>query len=267
LKAERPIIIKRIVKKSIHASHGGAWKIAYADFVTAMMAFFLIMWLINSVSVEQKKGIADYFASSFTRVKTQPKADGVIPNNFSIKAGSTPDISSTEETKEDPEDKQNQKKKREDSTLTEAQNKLVKSLESNIALKAIVAHVAFRMSDDGLDINVADKEGRSLFPPGSIELYDYMRSVIKEIAKTLLLTKNKIGICGHTDAIPYANTKNYTNWELSADRANAIRRALESEGVPSERIDFVKGRSSNELVNKDNPAAPENRRITITILR
>lgn len=266
MKVERPII-KRIVKKTIHASHGGAWKIAYADFVTAMMAFFLIMWLINSVSVEQKKGIADYFSTSFTKIKTETKADGIIPNNFSVKASFSQDTNSTEESKDETEKMQNQEKKHEDSTLTEAQNKLVKSLESNIALKAIVAQVAFRMSDDGLDINIADKEGRSMFPPGSVELYDYMRSVIKEIAKTLLLTKNKIGIVGHTDAIPYANTKKYTNWELSADRANAIRRALEAEGVPSERIDFIKGRASNELINNNNPSAPENRRITITILR
>lgn len=266
MKVDRPII-KRIVKKTIHASHGGAWKIAYADFVTAMMAFFLIMWLINSISVEQKKGLADYFATSFTKIKTQPKADDVIPNNFAVKAGFAQDMNSAEDEKEDNGDKNNQKKKQEDGTLTDAQNKLVKSLESNIALKAIVAQVAFRMSDDGLDINIADKENRSMFPPGSVELYDYMRSAIKEIAKTLLLTKNKIGICGHTDAIPYTNTKNYSNWELSADRANAIRRALESEGVPSERIDFIKGRGSNELVNKDNPSAPENRRITITLLR
>lgn len=262
-------IIKRIIKKGDHGHHGGAWKIAYADFVTAMMAFFLIMWLVNSVSIEQKKGIADYFSPHFTIIKADPKSDTVLSGAYVIEKESLDeeDVEKTKEEDQETEEKKKQQRTEEDKVLLESQDKLVKSLESNIALKAISEQVAFRVSDDGLDINIVDKEDRSMFPPGSIEIYDYMRSVIKEIAKTLRLTENNIGISGHTDSIAYANTKNYTNWELSADRANAVRRALEAEGVSSDRVRFVKGYASKELLDKENPESPKNRRITITILR
>lgn len=270
-------IIKRIIKKSAHVHHGGAWKIAYADFVTAMMAFFLLMWLINTISIEQKKGIADYFTPNTTLIQIHKQSANIFENKDSGNDVDSALISTDDEfNEEEPENKKKMtpqeilEKTKEEQTLkmfSSSKEKLRKSLESNIALKSMSEQVKFQITKDTLNINIIDQEDRSMFPPGSLEMYDYMKSVIEEIAKTIKETGRKISITGHTNAIPYANTKKYTNWELSADRANVVRRALEDAGVPPDHIAFVQGKSSMELLNKDNPASVENRRMTISLLK
>ncbi|CAO5675142.1 MAG: Motility protein B [Holosporales bacterium] len=289
-------IIKKIYKKANHAHHGGAWKIAYADFVTAMMAFFMLMWLINSISVEQKKGIADYFAPNFTVLKSQKASnDGMMAGKNATGVGMTDMTGGTSEDSSNDSSKtanansdrlmnedntggkkndkeggiQNDKKSEAamSKDLLEIREQLKRAIESNISLKALSNQIEFSVTNEGLNINITDRGNHSMFPPGSIEMYDYMRDVLKEVSNIIKKTTNMMSITGHTDAIPYASTKNYTNWELSADRANAVRRMLEENGILKDRIEYVRGRESKELLNKNDPSAAENRRITITLLK
>lgn len=252
-------IIKKIFKKGGHGHHGGAWKIAYADFVTAMMAFFLVMWLINSISTEQKKGIADYFTPNHTKILgTKPGNDGVL--------GGQALQGKLYAEKNNKSDKPSEEDAKKEAILLDTQKKVQDALESNVTLKSMSDQVQFEITPDGLNINIVDKEGRSMFPSGSTEMFDYMQGILKEVAKSISATTNKIMITGHTDAIAYTSTKKYTNWELSADRANATRRVLEENNIIPDRIEYVRGREARELIDKD-PTAPQNRRITITLLK
>lgn len=300
VKDERKKIVKKIYKKASHGGHhGGAWKIAYADFVTAMMAFFLLLWLLNSVSLEQKKGIADYFTPNFIKLKLKPSGEGVLEGvniegeSLTNNTGSVTDEEENEDKKKykNSSEKQNHEnsagskrmdtgkskeidkavdpeyEKKKIDSLIEIQEQIKKNIESNANLKAMINQIIFEMTAEGLNINIVDKENRSMFPTGSAEMYDYMRTVLTEIANTIRDKPNKIGISGHTGSTPFADTKNYTNWELSSDRANASRRVLESNGIANEKLDYVKGRESRDLIKKENPIAPENRRITITLIK
>ncbi|MBP9752428.1 MAG: OmpA family protein [Proteobacteria bacterium] len=290
-------IIKKIYKKSKHAHHGGAWKIAYADFVTAMMAFFMLMWLINSISVEQKKGIADYFSPNFTAInKNKASNDGMMAGKNATGVGMTDNTGGvTDESNENASKVANANSDRlinEDNTggkkndkdggadksdqkseaamskdLLEIREQLKRAVESNVSLKALSNQIEFSITSEGLNINITDRGNNSMFPPGSVEMYDYMKNLLKEISLVIKQTKNLLTITGHTDAIPYASTRNYSNWELSADRANAVRRFLKGTDIPNERFESVKGRESKDLLNKNDPSAPENRRITITLLK
>ncbi|CAO5679073.1 MAG: Motility protein B [Holosporales bacterium] len=293
-------VIKKIFKKAAHGHHGGAWKIAYADFVTAMMAFFLLMWLINSISIEQKKGIADYFTPNVSKLKSKPSGEGALAgknmdgqaltdmtgsvtdeenntenqkkfnsnsdklNNEDNTGGKRSDLGESKEMDkaEEPEEEKQKIK-----ALIETQEQIKKALEASVALKTLANQVLFEMTPEGMNINIVDKDNRSMFPPGNFEMYDYMRNVLTEIAGTIREKPNKIGISGHTGSAQFSDTKNYSNWELSADRANASRRVLESAGIVSERIEYVKGREGKDPLKKENPDAPENRRITITLLK
>ena len=287
-------VIKKIFKKGGHAHHGGAWKIAYADFVTAMMAFFLMMWLVNSVSVEQKKGIADYFTPHYAKTVINPGSDGILAGKnimgdaFTEKTGSLSEQdddpnkeSAPPNTSTDPKNVDNtgtnkaikeaeetdEEKRQKQKILKKTEEVIKKNLESNVEIRSMMEQIQLEMTDEGLNINIVDKQDRSMFPPGSYDMYDFAKNIFSEVAQSIRSDTNKIGISGHTDIVPFSNTKNYTNWELSSDRANAVRRVLETAGITADRIEYVRGRESRELINKNNPSAPENRRITITILK
>ena len=242
-------IVKKVFKKGGHGHHGGAWKIAYADFVTAMMAFFMLMWLINTVTVEQKKGIADYFTPNFTKVDDGKPTDEVLTTKDAIKlekvkgnlAGNMP--------------------------LKKMKSAIEKSIIDNKVLKSMMQHIHLEVTPTGLNIDIIDTDGQSMFVPGGIEMLGHMKDLLGEVSKILNDSVNKISVTGHTDAIQYTNTKDYSNWELSTDRANATRKRLEKLGVDKARFFFIQGKESNELFDSKNPTSPKNRRITITLLK
>ncbi len=424
-----PILIKKVRKRGGHGHHGGAWKIAYADFVTAMMAFFLLMWLIGSVNEEKKQGIANYFSPTIInmevnngsqgfltgesstgdmqssgkglggvsqdtsekeifgtesakvldtektteqiqenthKLKVDPGAEKESPkendsqqseahkldksaiilnqvnpsvfthntkknsllvkdayNNAAAKmldkgqsdltndntlvshspedkAGSSSDddnmgvgkvkterLENQEENADKVEltpeevaqkfkqvntlEKFEEKKlddpqKKEQQVFKDLSSSFLKAIQENKDFREFVSHVVFEIRPEGLRIQLLDSDKRSMFPSGSAEAYDYSKRIIGTIAQMVTGIENKIVVSGHTDAHPF-NTRNYTNWELSTDRANAVRRVMIGKGIKPERFESVMGKEATDPINKENPFAPENRRISITVLR
>ena len=278
---ERPIIIKKIKKSGEHGHHGGAWKIAYADFVTAMMAFFLLMWLLNATTQEQRRGIANYF-DPMTIAEHKGGGDGVMggqsvssDQGASKNATSTITIQESKPVEKGEGGRTVQTKIQEtddDAIINEEKNfqsvkeELQKAVENNPEMKEWLKNLMIDETPEGLRIQIIDQQDKSMFPSGSSEMYDHTKKLLQQVSMIIQKVPNKISISGHTDAAPY-NAKNYTNWELSSDRANACRRVLEDQGVPDHRFSSVVGRESRDLFVKDDPFAPQNRRISIMLLR
>jgi len=242
-------IVKKIFKKVGHAHHGGAWKIAYADFVTAMMAFFMLMWLINTVTVEQKKGIADYFTQNLTKIEDGKETDKIL----SLKGAQVEEPSEQSLAGNMP--------------LKKIKEKIEQKISENKVLKSMRKHINLELTPTGLNIDIIDSDALSMFVPGGIEMLGPMKDILQEISKIVNESVNKISITGHTDVIQYTNTKDYSNWELSADRANATRKMLQKNGVDEGRIYFIKGQEAKDLFDPSNPTSRKNRRITITLLK
>lgn len=285
---ERPIIIKR-VKKVSGGAHGGAWKVAYADFTTAMMAFFMLLWLLNVTTEEQREGLADYFAPTSASVSGQSGAGGILGGTSMSSDGAmssgavvmtmprpsqTPDggASGAEDDGADAarsrtDDWQEALARREERAFEELETDLRQSLQSMPDLAAMAEHLVIDITEDGMQIQLIDKDRRSMFQPGNADLYDYARVMLAEIGERVDKMPNRIDITGHTDSAPFRGRENYSNWELSADRANAARRALEQSGVRVNRFSAVRGKAATEPLLPDSPTRPENRRITILLLR
>ena len=297
----QPIIIKKI-KRGGHGHHGGAWKVAFADFVTAMMAFFMLMWLMGSTTKEQKAAISNYFqnpsavqgpgGASTSMIKNggemdMPTGEGPNPMEQNQPAPDNADNTdnadqtevgkaSLDETDEQDAEKiakaidekdaekiaQQKEKERMESLLEE----LKKAVDASQALKPFKDQLLLDITSEGLRIQIVDKENRPMFGKGSANLEDYTRAILDEIAKVINQVPNKISISGHTDKTPYSSNKGYSNWELSADRANAARRELQAGGVPESKIGRVVGLSSSVLFDKANPFNPINRRISIIVM-
>ena len=240
----RPIIIKRkVVKGGGH--HGGAWKVAYADFVTAMMAFFLLMWLINATTEEQKGGIADYFSPDIPMSEKAAAADGIL-NGDSIM---TSDDMADDKT---------------DAEMAEIQTTLNEQLSGTAEPGDLTQHIYIRMTQEGLVIEIVDLASGSLFQSGSAVPSRLLEKIVAAISPIIGKARNRIGISGHTDASLYAGSRRYDNWELSSDRANVARRLMKAAGVSINRFVSVEGRAASEPIS-DDPLAPENRRISITL--
>jgi chemotaxis protein MotB len=270
----QPIIIKR-VKKGGHAAHGGAWKIAYADFVTAMMAFFLLMWLLGSTSKGDLNGIASYFTAP---VKVSLMGGDGTGNSESILPGGGRDLSKSA-GQVDGGDAERAAKligaqmaraelARKDAVRIDAlQKKLTEMVANNPALAEFGSQIKLEKTEDGLQIQIVDEQGRPMFDVGSAIVKPYMRDILREIGGALIGVENRIALSGHTDAMPYGSgDRGYSNWELSADRANASRRELVTGGLPDAKMARVEGLSSSRLFDPDNPNAPVNRRISILVL-
>jgi len=371
--AEQPIIIKRI-KKGHASHHGGAWKVAYADFVTAMMAFFLLLWLLNAVTEEQLQGVADYFAPtsvsqsssgaggmlggkvvgegsmssnastpSFTLSLPPPtigqggdalsdpkeggagEGQGISPDE-NAGMGQNPGLgeaqsgAGTSKTKGQANGQQTgsgangqgsgsgangqqagsgagksgmaksgdakmgeggqgqaeavseqqilkANAEREQQQFDRAKQALNQAVNSIPELKKLADSLMVDNTPEGLRIQIVDQEGLAMFPKGSPDMYGHTRALVDLVARVVKMLPEKVAISGHTDSTPFSGQSNYGNWELSADRALATRRALLNSGVPADRVDRVVGRSDTEpLVNND-PANPRNRRITVVLLR
>ena len=267
--SQRPIIIKRI-KKGGGAAHGGAWKIAYADFVTAMMAFFLLMWLLGSSTKAQLQGIADYFK---TPLKVALQGGYGSGDASSVIKGGGEDLTrKAGQVKRGESDKSKEiisleKSKAEKAKLEEMMAKLKQMVEKNEKLKAFKKQLKIDITDEGLRIQIIDDQNRPMFDSGGAAMKAYTRDILREIGKTLNELPNRISLSGHTDAVQYTTgERGYSNWELSADRANASRRELVAGGLEDGKIMRVVGLGSAVPFNKDNPNDPVNRRISIIVM-
>jgi chemotaxis protein MotB len=273
----QPIIIKR-VKKGGHGAHGGAWKIAYADFVTAMMAFFLLMWLLGSTTEGDKKGIADYFNSPL-KVSLMSGGSGSGDSSHVIKGGGTDLTRSGGQVKKGDIDTNRstinlaamraEQRAGETGKLEQVKSAIEKMLAESEKFGAMKSQIKLDMTADGLRIQIVDEQSRPMFDSGSAVVKPYMRELLRDIGSVLAELPNRLTLEGHTDAQPFAGDRGglgYGNWELSSDRANASRRELIAGGMPSDRVLRVQGLASSVPFEREDPLAPSNRRISIIVM-
>ncbi|MCH9012390.1 MAG: flagellar motor protein MotB [Proteobacteria bacterium] len=298
-----PIIIIKRIKKAAHAHHGGAWKVAYADFVTAMMAFFLLLWLLQATTEEQKLGIADYFAPASV-ARNSSGSGGLLGGRTFTKKGANPhdytpvgviiklptnppdwdntgdpqENTATEETgagggdgdaPEQPNEAELEEilAEREAEQFAEAERALREAIESVPELESLVNNLVIDQTPEGMRIQIVDEEGKSMFPSGSAKMFEHTRKLITLVVDAVRTLPQRIAVKGHTDAAPFVNDNGYSNWELSTDRANSSRRALIAAGLRPARIASVVGLADTEHLDEDNPLSPRNRRISIVLLR
>jgi len=302
------IIIKKIKKGGGHAPHhGGAWKVAYADFVTAMMAFFLLLWLLNVTTDVQKRGIADYFDPTLTS-KSTSGAGGVLGGQTIGKPGSeqvaltqpsfgvnatslrqpingtdtdddggtnsdqdsdnaAPPIKTDKPQKLTADEFQKQIAEHEQQRFEEAKEALEQAVREVPELRALANNLLIDETSEGLRIQIVDQDKTPMYPLGSAEMLEPSKKLIALVTQVIQKLPNKISITGHTDSTQYALSAKYTNWELSADRANASRRQFLADGLQGSRIDRVGGVADQDPLDKVDPSAPANRRISIILLR
>ncbi len=263
----RPIVIKKI-KKGAHGHHGGAWKLAYADFVTAMMAFFLLMWLLGSSTKAQLKGIADYFNNPYHVSMSGGQTSG---DTTSVLKGGGPDVArdAGHFNLGDEKMKRNSVKRggTDVDALEQLNRKLQKAINVSPLLKQYKDQLKIDFTRDGLRIQIVDALNRPMFPLGSGKLEPHAQKILAQITPLIAKLPNKITLIGHTDATPFSSpTSEYTNWELSSDRANAARRAMVASGLPPDHVLRVSGMASVAPFDPDDPRAPVNRRIAILVL-
>ncbi len=272
--SQRPIVIKKI-KKGGHGHHGGAWKIAYADFVTAMMAFFLLMWLLGSTAKGDMEGIAEYFK---TPLKVALQGGSGSGDASSVIKGGGTDISRKDgqvKKATDPIKKKTinmeaakaELRRQEEVKLAGLKEKLEKTIESNPLLKQFKKQLMLDITKEGLRIQIVDEKNRPMFDSGGAHLKPYTQVILREIGKVLNEVDNRITLSGHTDSTPYSGgDKGYSNWELSADRANASRRELVAGGMEDGKMLRVVGLSSAVPFDLAKPDSPVNRRISIIVM-
>ncbi len=284
----RPIIIRK-VKKRGHAHHGGSWKVAFADFATAMMAFFLLMWLMEATTEEQKGAISQYFnnPSDVQGASPVPSPSPVQgPGGAStsmIKLGGgmelhhdaappspiappTPGTQTATRADDDGAQKiEDVNEQLDNERLAGLMEALRQGIDERESLAKFKDQILLDVTPEGVRIQIIDHERRSMFPLGSARLEDFSSGILKELAHIVSSVPNRISISGHTDMKPYAAV-NYTNWELSADRANAARRALIAGGLAPEKIGRVVGLASSVLLDSSTPESAVNRRISIVVM-
>lgn len=300
-------IIIRGKHNSGHGGHGGshgAWKIAYADFMTALMAFFLMMWLTSATPENVRKGMANYFApvgsainisgtssvleggqslediGNLEKMKLEQSIFSPTTNyNASPKKqGDTDDQDQIEPTLPTPDNKsantesksangENLSALKEQHVFEEAQKTLKESIMKDPALKKMSDNILINITAEGLKIDIIDKNGANMFAIGGKQMLSGMTLVLTQIAKVIKLLPNQINVTGHTDARPYGASATYNNWDLSTDRALESRRFLVTSGFPEQKIASVAGKASNELLTSEDPLSSSNRRISILVLR
>jgi len=296
---DNPIIIKRIKKGGHDGHHGGAWKVAYADFVTAMMAFFLLMWLINTTTPEQKRGIADYFAaqsisqtfsgsggvlggkvlgqesakaggavSVFQQSSPPAPSDTTHSDNPADKRGGTTDAEGTspdsQVTSDDHLERSVPSKEKQD--FASAAEAIRQAMQESPDIAALSKQVLVDQTPEGLRIQLVDQDGRPMFEPGTAQPLPQARKVLAAVAKIIDRLPNRISISGHTDGKAFTAPDGSTNWELSASRANAARAILASAGLSSDRIYEVAGKAGSEPLLPEDPNASSNRRLSIVLM-
>ncbi|MCX7275469.1 MAG: flagellar motor protein MotB [Burkholderiales bacterium] len=273
-KKSQIIIIKRI-KKGGHGSHGGAWKIAYADFVTAMMAFFLLMWLLGSTTKGELQGIADHFSSPLKVALSGGSGSG---DSSSVVQGGGQDLTRSvgQVKRGDVESSRKSinlqslradQRRIERSRLTALKEKVESAIASNPKLAGMNAQIKLDMTPEGLRIQIVDDQSRPMFDSGLALVKDHMRELLREIGKVLNDVPNRVSLSGHTDSAPFGSRdRGYSNWELSADRANASRRELIAGGMDEAKVVRVIGLGAALPLDVDDPRSPVNRRISIVVM-
>ena len=286
--SDRPILIKKIKKGGHDGHHGGAWKVAYADFVTAMMAFFLLMWLINTTDPEQKRGIAEYFAPASVSSTTSgsggilggtslgddgAKSSGSMsvitqlapetPQNPSEQAGQSSDLTGASEA-----ELREEIARREAADFASAAESLRQAMQSMPELAELSKQLIIDQTPEGLRIQLVDQEGRSMFEQNSARPNARAQVLLRAIARVINQLPNRISITGHTSAAPGSNRATGPNdWSLSAERANASRLILQAAGVDPDRVYQVSGKAGSDPLYPDDPTLAGNRRIAIVLLR
>ncbi len=271
----RPIVVKKI-NKAGGGHHGGAWKIAYADFVTAMMAFFLLMWLLGSTAKGDLSGISEYFqtplrvgllggdGSGDSSSVVRGGGKDLTKKSGQIKNGSDPPRKQNYDLKKSRND---QDKLQEIGRLKELKAKLEAAIEISPTLQQFKEQLLIDITTEGLRIQIVDVKNRPMFALSRAEVQPYMREILQEIGTVLNEVDNHVGLSGHTDSTPYASgDKGYSNWELSSDRANASRRELIAGGMTEGKVLRVVGLAASAHLDKADPFSPINRRISIIVM-
>lgn len=272
-KGARQVIIINRKKKRGYGHHGGSWKVAFADFMTAMMAFFLLLWVLEITTQEQQRAIAGYFNDPGSRyvigpgganpavidMNPAPSPDPSLDDSpLQVDPAVTPSLAAAEEAIRQQELEQ----------LEELRQQLLEEIARlDSVLNLLKDQILIDFTALGLRIQIVDSEGRPMFDVGSTRLKSYSAEVLRALGGILNKVPNKISITGHTDAMPYSAGATYGNWELSSDRANTARRALQAGGYPEEKVATVQGMGSVAPLMADDPMAPINRRIAIIVLK
>lgn len=272
--SQQPIVVKRI-KKGGGGHHGGAWKIAYADFVTAMMAFFLLMWLLGSTAKGDLSGIAEYFQNPLKVASAGGSGSG---DSSSVIKGGGKDLTRTagnvkrgdvqsEKKSINLQQLKGETENLEKAKLEELKAKIDKMIDDNSNLRIFKNQLLLDITAEGLRIQIVDEKNRPMFDQASADLKPYTRDILREIGHALNGVDNRISLTGHTDATPYASgDKGFGNWELSTARANASRRELIVGGLDEAKPMRVVGLASTVLFDKTDPYSPINRRISIVVM-
>jgi len=274
----QPIIIKK-VKKAAHAHHGGAWKIAYADFVTAMMAFFLLMWLISMTTQEQKNGLAEYFAPTTALSPTTSGAGGILWGTALDNSGnksSAPRDAARGATEQDDGARPTSAGRASDREVSrsaadlQAQQSAAASIRQALQkmpeFAELSRNIVIEPTREGLNVSLVDEDGRSMFRESSVDPYERTRRVLEALAPTLRRLPNRLRVTGHTAAARPGSVGAVDPWSLTAGRALAVREILSGAGLPNDNFFSVVGRADTEPVFADNPYLAPNRRVTITLL-
>ena len=274
--AKPTVIVRRVKKIQGGGHHGGSWKVAYADFVTAMMAFFLVMWLLATTSKPDRAAISEYFRnpSPLSGTSSTPAPGMAGPGGAStsmIKLGGATDVSRGNSN--DPFQNQREsiptpvdEREREKKQLEALKQELEQAIDKSQALEPFKDQLLLDITPEGLRIQIVDKQNRPMFDMGSAKLMPYTREILRELSRFINQVPNRISIGGHTDITAYSTQLGYSNWELSADRANAARRALLEGGMGEDKVARVVGLSLSVLFDKTDPQNPINRRISIVVM-
>ena len=284
---EKPSIFIKKVKKVAGGHHGGAWKVAYADFVTAMMAFFMLLWLLSVSDKVTLQGLADYFTPSNSTMSNSSGSGSILAGTAMESEGAKssgsvtmamPSASPQKESEAEQASMESQSQSassswqtklppQPDAKLLQAEDDLKTAIQSTPELNRYKDQISMEQTPDGLRIQLVDRDQRPMFRPGTAELYPFAERMMRVVGGVIQGLPNRISIQGHTDSTGAQSESLYGNWELSADRANASRRALRSAGVPVDRFAEVTGRASTDPLYPDDPLRPENRRISVLIIR
>lgn len=291
-----PIIIIKKIKKRKKEHHGGSWKIAYADFVTAMMAFFMLLWLLSLLNKYQLQGVSAYFQKPLSDIfvgsknaehyKIPPK-EKIVEKNKAMSADAKVRVSDKKlqnaAVKAEAENSKDADKKKEDTPskstdskksdfkqqqleMLQIKKRLEIALKNNSSLGQFKDNLSFEIVDDGIKVSLHDSKKNPMFSLGKANFHNYARHIITWLSGEFNHIPKKIVITGHTDAWQYDDKSNYTNWELSTDRANAVRRLLIAGGMDPDKIIRVEGAADVSLQDNKNGDNPINRRVEVIIL-
>lgn len=272
---KQPIIIKKI-KKGGGGHHGGAWKVAYADFVTAMMAFFLLLWLLNVTTDEQKNAISNYFDPTHPKISdVNSGAGGILGGTSMSTEGAMSTTTAPPVPKEDDgrRQKKSQREKfeeklkaQEQARFKTVQERIKEAIQKSPEMAKLANNILMDVTPEGLRIQIIDQEGESMFPSGSARMFQKTEELFETVADIIKSVPNDISVRGHTDSVSYGAGATYTNWELSADRANSSRQVLMSSGIPEDKIFNVQGKADTEHLFPSDPLDPRNRRVSVILL-